>query len=380
MDILFIALGPVEATFSSSFRNRAIIKGFIELGHNVDVLTISPDNSYLSIKNMSALNGVNVIRINKVFKSNASVIIESPVRKRIVNLIRILYNKLFLFDVSYFSVKRVDLSILPQQQFDIIISSSDPKTSHILVDSLIRKGLKFNKWIQYWGDPLSIDITSKHIYPKFYTEHVESRILKGANKIIYVSPFTLIEQQNLFPKLAQKMSFLPIPYEFEKLYEKTENEKYVVGYFGYYVKGIRNIIPLYEAFMNVDNSLQLNIVGGSNIRLKSTESIRVFPISNNISEFERNCDLLVVILNSQGSQIPGKVYHAAATNKPVLVILDGEKKVEIRSYLEKYERFYFCENNAKNIADSIKMIIKRDKQFRPCKELSPKYIASSFLD
>lgn len=379
MDILFVALGPVEATFSSSFRNRAIIKGFIELGHNVDVLTISPDNSSISIKNISALKGVKVIRINKVFKSNASEIIESPVKKRVVDLIRIVYNKLFLFDVSYFSVRKVDLSILPQHQFDIIISSSDPKSSHILAKHLIKKGLKFNKWIQYWGDPLTIDITSKHIYPKCFTKYVESRILNGANKIIYVSPFTFLEQKKLFPKLAQKMSFLPVPYEFEKVFEKTKNEKYVVGYFGYYVKGVRNIMPLYEAFKNFDNSIQLNIVGGSNIQLKATENTSVFPISNNISEFEKNCDLLVVILNSQGSQIPGKVYHTAATNRPVLVILDGEKKDEMRSYLEKYERFDFCDNNAENIADAIKMIIQRDKQFSPCKELSAKYIAGSFL-
>jgi glycosyltransferase involved in cell wall biosynthesis len=274
----------------------------------------------------------------------------------------------------------VHLTLLPQQQFDIIISSSDPKSSHIVVDNLIRKGLKFNKWIQYWGDPLTIDITSKHIYPKYYTKHVERRILKAANKIIYVSPFTLQEQQKLFPKLAQKMTFLPIPYEYEKVYAKTKNEKFVVGYFGYYVKGIRNIFPLYEAFKNINTSLQLNIVGGSDIQLQTIDNIGIYPISNNISEFEKNCDLLVVILNSQGSQIPGKVYHAAATNKPVLVILDGENKYEIRSYLEKYDRFYFCENDSKNIADAINIISKRDKQFNPCKELSAKYIAHSFLD
>lgn len=380
MDILFITLSPIESTFSSSFRNRAIIKGLIELGNKVDVLTITPDNSIIHIENLSVLKDVRVIEIKKVFKSNASTIVESPIKKRFVQLIREVYNKLSLFDVSYFSTKKVDLSGLPQNQYGAIISSSDPKTSHILVANLIKKGLKYNKWIQYWGDPLTIDITSKHIYPKYFTKIVESRILKRANKIIYVSPFTLLGQRCLFPKLAQKMSFLPIPYEFEKIYKETNNEKFIVGYFGYYLKGIRNIMPLYEAFKKFDTSVQLNIVGGSDIRLECTDNISVFPISNKISEFEKDCDLLVVVLNSKGSQIPGKVYHAAATNRPVLVILDGEKSKEIRIYLETYNRFDFCDNNSESIATAIKSIIRKDKQYFPCKELSAKSIAESFLN
>lgn len=379
MDILFITLGAIEATFSSSFRNRAIVKGLIELGHKVDVLTTAPDNSNIAVKNLSVLKKANIVKIDKTIKTNTPSINNNPIKSKIIQFIRKAYNTFFLFGASYYTAKKVDISVLPKSQYDIIISSSDPKTSHILANNLIKKGLKYNKWIQYWGDPLANDITHKYIYPKKIVMRAEGRVLKNADKIIYVSPFTLNEQKTIFQHLAYKMFFLPVPYESEKIYETTKNDKYTVGYFGYYLSYARNIMPLYEAFKMLDSSVHLNIVGGTDIRLKSTENISVFPISNKISEFEKDCDLLVVILNSQGSQIPGKVYHAAATNRPVLVVLDGERKNEIKAYLETYERFEFCENNPESIAVSITRIIEHNKKYRPCKALSSETIVTSFL-
>ena len=57
-----------------------------------------------------------------------------------------------------------------------------------------------------------MDITRKNIYPRFILRVLEKKILKNANKIIYVSPFTLKQQQNLFPSFKTKMMFLPPAY------------------------------------------------------------------------------------------------------------------------------------------------------------------------
>lgn len=62
-------------------------------------------------------------------------------------------------------------------------------------------------------------------------------------------------------------------------------------------------------------------------------------------KYEEDADLLIVLLNKKGTQIPGKIYHYAGTNKPILIILDGDRKEEIKEYLSLFNRFYFCENN-----------------------------------
>jgi len=52
MDILFVTLGPIDATFSMSFRNRAVLNGFVKLGHNVDVLTVYPFDDSIRVSSL----------------------------------------------------------------------------------------------------------------------------------------------------------------------------------------------------------------------------------------------------------------------------------------------------------------------------------------
>jgi glycosyltransferase involved in cell wall biosynthesis len=379
MNILYISLGAIEATYSSSFRDRAIITGFIELGHSVDVLTIFPDNLKITVKDSKALKEAQIIRINKVFNSNDLRHKESQIKTKLIWLGRKMFHYFSIFDISYFSIGKIDLSFLPKTQYDVIISSSDPKTSHILANKLINKGLIYKKWIQYWGDPLTIDITKKHIYPNFITKYIEGRIINGASKVIYVSPFTLERQKLLFKNQAHKLTFLPICYENEKIFVSPSQNKYTVGYFGYYSSEIRNILPLYHAFEKLDLSLHLNIVGTSDMELNNSKNVSVYPNSNEITVFEEECHLLVVILNKAGTQIPGKVYHAAATNLPILVVIDGEEGSRIEEYLRKYNRFDFCDNNSESIAQAIKEIRDSGKKRLPCTSLNARNVAESFL-
>ena len=135
-----------------------------------------------------------------------------------------------------------------KEKFDIIISSSDPKSSHLIAESLIynNPGIA-KKWIQYWGDPFASDINKKSYLPDFLIKKEEERIISKSDMVIYVSPFTLEKQKELYPKYASKMVFFPIPYLKKIEYPKTNNVNLVLGYYGDYRKKDRNILPLYEA-------------------------------------------------------------------------------------------------------------------------------------
>ena len=102
-----------------------------------------------------------------------------------------------------------------------------------------------------------------------------------------------------------------------------------------------------------------------------------YPVSQNIEE---ETDILICICNKKGTQIPGKIYHYAATNKPILIILDGEKKEELKTYFEKFKRYNICQNTEESIMENINKIIKEKNKCEPLKELNAKNIAKAFLD
>lgn len=380
MDILFVTLSPIDATFSMSFRNRAVLNGFVKLGHKVDVLTICPYDDSIRVRNLDLSQYGTIIRLNK--SSNSSKKIGTPKKgsnSLFSRLIRMVYHRLMPFDSSIFLIRSLSVDLLPKKKYDTIISSSDPKTSHLAVKQLIKTGLVYKKWIQYWGDPLANDITSKLIYPLWALIWLENYLIKNANKIIYVSPITLNEQSAQFIDSAPKMTFLPIPYEKEKIYPKINNDVFIIGYFGFYLKTVRNIKPLYDAVKSSTVKVHLNIVGSTDLQLADCTNISIYPNSNEVSTFEATTDLTVVILNLRGGQIPGKLYHLAATNKPVLVILDGDFKDVIREYLEEYDRFIICENTEDSISKAINSQLISRKEFSPSPLLKCTTIANRFL-
>jgi glycosyltransferase involved in cell wall biosynthesis len=380
MDILFVTLSPIDATFSMSFRNRALLLGFVNLGHNVDVLTIYPYDSGIQLTSLELSSYGKIVRFNRppyISKSNISL--KKGGSNFISSLFRGIYHRLMPFDTSYFLMKNLNVSVLDKSNYDIVISSSDPKTSHLAVKRLIEKGLTYKEWIQYWGDPLANDITTKLIYPKVVLKLLEKNLLKGADKIIYVSPITCEEQRKLFKGYSSKMRFLPIPYEKEKIYPPTQKTKFNVGYFGFYLKSVRNILPLYNAVKNINHNIHLTIVGSTDLKLDECENISIYPNSNDVFRYESLSDLIVVVLNLRGGQIPGKLYHLAATNKPVLVILDGDFKGVIKEYLKGFQRFIMCENDEISISKAIIKQYLSKQEFVPSPLLTSSSIASQFL-
>ncbi|KAA0955536.1 glycosyltransferase family 4 protein [Sporosarcina sp. ANT_H38] len=383
MKVLFICMFPVEANNSAMMRNLALVNGLLSNKCEVDFVTITASENVQAVNKNEKLDGFNIIKLkgNDLYNTVTSVKNggKSVFKSLAISILRKVYHKVTIYDHTLKIAQQIDINRLNQKEYDLVISSSDPKTSHIAAINLMNQGLKYKKWIQYWGDPMAMDITNRSIYPNLYLRSIERKLLKDADQIIYVSPCTYEAQKQTFPELAEKMSFVPIPYREQRIYPETKNAKFLIGYFGAYMKISRNLEPLYTTCDHLRQNIDLIIMGESDCEFAEKENITVYP-RGNISEYEAKADLLVCVLNKVGTQIPGKIYHYAATNKPILIILDGENKETIRTYLEPYNRYIFCENNKEDIERIIKEIIEHPVQYNPCKAFDSRMIAERILE
>ncbi|MDD4375348.1 MAG: hypothetical protein PHR25_01020 [Clostridia bacterium] len=386
MKILYVLSTPIEYSLSANIRNIALIKGFIENGHTVDLVSDSfdinskyVDTTLCDIKfNYRYYLRKQTFEKTPVNNNNKKIKFSNKLKSHVLKFI----NSISVYDNRKILIKNVK-NIKFNTKYDLIISSSDPKSSHLIAKQIINSNPSITKkWIQYWGDPFAIDINRSKWVTKRRVKHKEKNILKLADEIIYVSPFTLENQQKTYKALSSRMHFLPIPYIKEKLYDNTRNKSYIVSYFGDYKSNDRNILPLYDSIKKM--KVKLNICGNSDVSLGNTSNIEILPRQpyKKIEELESRADLLVVICNKSGTQIPGKVYHYAATNKPILIILDGskEEKEKLLKYFDGFNRYEVCYNNEEDITNAISRIIKEKKEYLPLADLKAEKISAEFIN
>lgn len=382
MKILYITSYPLEYSSSANMRNIALIKGLIENGNEVHTLSTSLDkesslydNSLLNI-NISKRYWIELGNIHKKMQIKKS----QNLKKKLIDIAYKIYMKVNLYDSRAKLSKKVnDLKI--DDKYDLIISSSDPKSAHLFAEELIKSNPTITKkWFQYWGDPFANDINRRSWLPKSIVKKEENRLLNLCDKVIYVSPFTLEEQKKTYSKVKEKMFFLPIAYIEEKRFSNQKNDNIAIGYFGDYKKNDRNIKELYDCCKKYN--YKLYIAGNSDISLESTNNINVMPRQKKsvIEEYEEKCDILVCICNKKGTQIPGKVYHYSCTNKPILILLDGDNHEKMKKYFESYDRFCISYNNLNNIHTEIEKIRKDKKTYEPCEKLNSKNIAKQLIE
>ncbi|MCM3756321.1 hypothetical protein M3197_02360 [Sporosarcina aquimarina] len=387
MKILYVVSRPLEINTSASIRNRATIEGLLNLGHDVDLITTEFDKNHSNYDKSLSNSNLNV----RYFKLGGIQEIAKFGRKfkAIQPLKNIAYKVIMLFEIydnlkglaNYATKNHMDIM---DGKYDLIISSSDPKSSHLFVSRMYENGLvDETPWIQIWGDPFLSDITrsSKMLNSRIKKE--EKKLLKYANKVIYVSKLTLYDQKQLYSYYASKMVFIPIPYVQKEIYPNSNicEESLTFLYCGDYSTKIRDIKPLYEAIKHSKH--KLIICGLSDIILEDTDRIKVYPRVSfkKTKDFERKSDVLVHLSNNKGTQIPGKIYQYSGTNKLILFILDGKNDVLIKTF-NKYNRYVFANNNKVEIFEKVLQI--ENKEFENTKfvveDFSPENIANEIIN
>jgi len=385
MRILYVVSRPLEINTSASIRNKATIEGLIELGHQVDLVTTQYDTNHSNFDKDILNENLNVeyLKLGGI-QGFAKVGRKYKYLRPIKNMLYNFMSKFEIYDNLKGIVEHSTRIEINDEKYDLIISSSDPKSSHLFIHRIFEIGLiRDTPWIQIWGDPFLSDITRKNNILSIKIKKEETKLLKYANKVIYVSNLTLNEQQKIYKEFAYKMFYEPIPYVKEELYPITlkQNKSLTFLYCGDYSSNIRTIKPLYDAINNTSH--KLIICGNTDLKLKSTDRIKIYPRVSyeKTKEFESKCDVLVHLSNNRGTQIPGKLYQYSGTNKLILFILDGNTQL-IKESFSKYHRYVFSENKVENIESTIFDIaqdIYSETQF-VVKDFSPKIIANRIIN
>lgn len=383
-DIVVIFAQPIENNTSSMIRCRSMINGLAELGRKVTCYSPYPNKSNMYYgEEVTIASGIQVERYGTPIQDIKAVMEgKLTIKKKIVKSLYHLYKKIDLFgsSIQYIKYRKEICREILGKEYQIMLSFSSPIVSHIIA-GYCKKKVKTIYYIQQWGDPLAEDMTDRTIVPGFMKRFIETRMLKSADRICYVSPLTCERQKLLFRKYADRMQFTPTPCE-RIDYPICNNQKLTIGYLGSYHLVARDIRPFYNAARK-SRSFNFIFIGDSDIRLESTENIQVIERlpQKELDQYIAEVDVLVCLMNSKGAQIPGKLYHYAGTNKEILVLKDGEYGEQIEIFFEKYDRYTFVENDEEKIVEALNQYAVNGLPKRCCvEEFCAKNVAGKLIE
>ncbi len=378
MKVLVINGDCIQTNTSANLCHIAYIKGLVDSGHDVTLLSadgrdynidpsiVIPDEvkcytyygvslyEKLSMKKNSKLDSGSGNTVVHQVNENARIHLCQKAVKRVKQFVLSMYGIHGIYAKFVKKAQRFKMD----EEFDYILSLSTPVTSHLLTHNLLKAGhIKGKQWIQIWEDPWYSDAYGFNGDTKIYEE--EKRILSYAEKVCYVSPLTLRNQQRLYSEYADKMYWQPLPYYYKGEERKTLKQQHnTYGYFGAYYPAARNLEAFYLAAK--ENGIEVNICGDPSSLFCKTDSIHIYsrlPL-NELKPIEEKTNVLIFLCNRKGGQIPGKIYQYSATNKVILFILDGteEEKQVLRDFFEPFNRYIFCENTVEDISRAIRQI------------------------
>lgn len=387
--IAIILVLPIEYNTSSMLRCKSIISALGEMGHRIKCYCPNPDiNSKYYSKDNIEIPGVVIFRFGRKNRSVQNSADISNVKKR--KNIKVVFKKIALGLFHKVDVFGSTLLYLPERKkisndiskgdFEILISFSDPMPAH-MIGKYCKQHNPHLRYIQQWGDPLASDTISKIAQPIWIRKSIEKSLLKPANRVCYVSPFTCDEQKKLFPRQADKMLFLPTP-SLKYSEETVKSDKLYIGYFGSYNSVARDLIPFYEAAKR-NTKANFLIIGDSDVRIDSTNNIKVINrISpDELDRYMQKISVIVCLMNLKGNQIPGKVYHDASSTKDILFIKDGEYGDAIQEFFQKYDHYTFVENNVDSIDAAIKLYLNKGVPIRkPVDDFNAMNVAKQLIE
>lgn len=405
--VLYVVGSCLTKNTSANMSHNAFIKGFLDNNCSVDIMMAKDswgeqDNSLPVFQNadyhdFSSISfGERIRRIGTSENTNYSesentdpkitndtVAAKKTIKDRIRSILKKTFYFVFKPDPCY-PLQKVWIKKAKKFSsdffYDIVVSNSCPEAAHKLVYELIKSNrINYNRWVQIWEDPWYYDVYGGMSEEIKEEEHF---LLRQASEVYYVSPLTLMYQKKYYADCADKMKCIPLPFwEYEK--QSTENPiQDSFGYFGDYYSVTRNLRPFYNALK--ESGFNGLIYGDNDLPLAKTEKIEVSGrvTLDVLSKVQNKTQILVHLSNLKGGQIPGKIYHYSATNKPILFILDGtdEEKQELRRFFGQFNRYYFCENDEASILETMKKIVSDERSFEVVDAFSPKEVVKKIIN
>lgn len=390
MKILYITTFYNFKDSSAAVRNNALVKGLLELGHEVDVQTIRFSDDMTS----PDLNYGNVIYTDLFNWSSRQSLGAKVASNKLLTLMRNVYVTIRKYgefpDKFHGWIDKIDIKRIPLKDYDLMISSSDGKTSHFVAEHL-KKAQPSLKWIQIWGDPWYDDVNLKG-FNKWRTKRAEKKILSAADEIVYISAPTAKVMVERYNNLANHIHFIPRSYFYEYAYKvPSEGDMHIVYAGSIYVAHGRNICSIVNALTKYNKTavrkLYLDVYGVVDAPIKNeckADSI-VFHESidvKQLGEVYKCANALLFISNKAGStQIPGKLYDYLGTSSTILCLVNNTTD-GIAEFLKSLgERSVLVINDEESIAAALPEVAKTmERSFVPAVDYSAKAIAGRILE
>ena len=404
MKILVINGDCIQVNTSANLCHLAYLKGLVDAGHEVTLLSADgrdyaidpamkiPDGvECYTYYGVSLYEKLSLRKKNAISAPAAAPVLSAQKEKKgsiagkLVRAAKDFLLSLYGVHGIYATFVRRAQTFRSEVEYDYVLSISTPVTSHLLAHNLLQAGhIKAKHWIQIWEDPWYSDAYGFNGKKAVHDE--ERRLLSFAERVCYVSPLTLKNQQRLYPESAHKMYWQPLPYYYKgEAGNESISEKNTYGYFGDYSPEARNLEPFYHAA--AQTGVEVNICGNPSNLFASTDHIHIHPrlTLDKLKPIEDSTNVLIFLCNRKGGQIPGKIYQYSATSKKILFILDGtdEEKAVLRAFFEPFNRYVFCENTTEDIARALRQIEcgdVGDVKNEPVEEFNPSKTIQKILE
>lgn len=388
MNVLYIANLYVNKNSSAAIRNNALVKGLIELGNKVDVITVRPKTEYIS----EALNYGN-IRYYNLFNYSRRTSVKKAVKNERIKKFLIhcldLFQRNLQFPDSYEGwTKMVDPTEF--MNYDLMISSSDNKISHFVADK-IKKHFHELRWIQIWGDPWADDISESFVR-KIRIRHYEKKLLQLADKVIFISLPTCDSMKIKYPSISDKIEYVPRSYFNQYKYEVPVNKLLHIVYtgsisprFGRTLDDLLAAIDRYN-IEGHEHNLVVDIYGIVDINILNKISSPNIIIHGciDVAELEsiyKSANAMLYLSNkSESTQIPGKLYDYLGTSSQIVCLVNNTTDA-IATFLSSIgEQCLLVVNDKDIIYETLPEIVcKIKKTYEPNISFAPRKIAEKVL-
>jgi len=408
-DILLITYHFPPQQTPRAFRWEVLIKFLADKGYKIDILLPKYKNKKRpqinNVKYFETKQGVvDNIFYQRVLNSDTHILdkANNKVNKKIIKIKKVFkkicsffFNKLIWPDGSaiwYLFAKKELRKIIKNNQYDCIISSASPFTSHLL-GYYAKKHLK-SRWIAEYGDPFSFNPQQSKSIFNFLNRKIENNIIKEMDYIIV--PFKGAKDGFLtnYPSFKEdKIKIIPQimpslhPDAGNIKWDNFDKNKINIVYAGIFYIPIRSPKKLLEALVKLREKdiityrkLRFHIFGnmGEKINKLFNEyqqllNKRVIVLYGETSRescafaYEK-ADYLLNIANISEYQLPSKLIEYLSFKKPIISLENQKSRIldwpflikvdyQVEDLIDIFRKI--SKDNIKYSFDSYNSIIKK---------------------
>lgn len=276
-------------------------------------------------------------------------------------------NNLFIPDIYSewlpFATK-IGLNLTKMKKYDVIISSSEPRVSHLIGYFLKKKsGVP---WIADYGDPwiYPVPTLSEPELKRGILKKMEAIILKSTDVItvaaegikrLYLEKYPFLDQEKIHV-ITQGFD----PFMFSQV-KKEVSSKFRIVYCGSFYKNLRDPMFFFEAIREIDEEdIEVIIAGRINefADILKKEGLcekikyRGFLDHKESLALQKSATVLLHIGNFTDVQIPGKIYEYFGAERPILCIkgIDRDLSAEL---VKRYNKGIMADNKKEDITEGI---------------------------